>query len=188
MVPGIKFCREYCPLVGPWTIPPSSRPVPTLRAPPASGSRRVGRRRHRAMPARTGEDEQAGRDAGRPEDDQPRIGPVDAEDAPAQQFAEDEQPRALGDARGAVGPVRRPDRGRDLQQEGDCQGRARPGGGLPMTSARCRGMAPTLPTRPSRSYVPDDGGCSGSLSSGTSTRRSGRVTLPSIAPNGRAWP
>ncbi len=71
-----------------------------------------------------GEDEQAGRDAGRAENDQPRVGLGDAEDAPAEQFAEDEQPGALGDACGVVGSVRRPDRGRDLEQEGDRQGGA----------------------------------------------------------------
>ena len=39
---------------------------------------------------------------------------VAAEDAPAEQFAEDEQPRSLGDAGSVIGTVCRPDRGRDL--------------------------------------------------------------------------
>ena len=48
-----------------------------------------------ARPGYPGEDEQAGRDAGRAEDDQPRVGLVDAEDTPAEQFAEDEQLSAM---------------------------------------------------------------------------------------------
>ena len=60
--------------------------------------REVAAGRGRARSGHPGQDEQAGRNAGRPENDQPRVGLVDAEDAPAEQFTEDEQPRALGDA------------------------------------------------------------------------------------------
>ncbi len=66
-----------------------------------------------------------------------------------------------------------------------CGGR---GSGNPDRVCAQRVVAPMLSTRPSRPSVPDDCGWPRSLSPGTSTRRSGRVTLPSIAPDGRAWP
>jgi hypothetical protein len=74
-----------------------------------------------------GEDEQAGGDTGRAENDKPRVGLVEAEHAPAEQLAEDEQPGAGRDAGGVIRSICHPDRGRDLQQEGDGQGGAQAG-------------------------------------------------------------
>jgi len=51
---------------------------------------------------------------------------VDAEHAPAEQFTEDEQPRPPRHTGTVPGPVHHPYRRRDLEQEGDGQGRAQP--------------------------------------------------------------
>src|SRR5262249_18409074 len=53
--------------------------------------------------------ERAGGDSGGAEDDQPRVGFVQAEGEPAGQFAKDQQPGSRGDAIGASGVAGGPD-------------------------------------------------------------------------------
>jgi hypothetical protein len=80
-----------------------------------------------ACVADPGEHEGAGGDTGDAEGEQAWVGLVDTEDRPARQLPQDQQPGSGCDAGGVRGPVGGPERGGDLEDEGDREQRAQAG-------------------------------------------------------------